>query len=62
MGYFEKKYIYPFLQGVLLIYLRFIDEIFFIWTGTKEQFTNCLNNLNKNTIPSNLDIKHHISS
>ena len=30
MDHFEKKYIYPFLQGILLIYLRFIDDIFFI--------------------------------
>ena len=47
MDHFEKKYIYPFLQGLSLIYLRFIDDIFLIWTGTKEQLTNCLNNLNK---------------
>ena len=47
MDHFEKKYIYPLLQGLSLIYLRFIDDIFFIWTGTKEQLTNCLNNLNK---------------
>ena len=45
--HFEKNYMYPFLQGFLLIYLRFIDDIFFIWTGTKEQLTKCLNNLNK---------------
>ena len=30
MDHFEKKYIYPFLQGISLIYLRFIDDIFFI--------------------------------
>ena len=59
MDHFEKKYIYPFIQGLPLIYLRFIDDIFFIWTGTKEQLTNCLFNLNKNTIPSSLNIKYH---
>ena len=47
MNHIEKKYIYPFLQGLSLIYLRFIDDIFFIWTGTKKQLTNCWNNLNK---------------
>ena len=46
--HFEKKYIYPFLQGLPLIYLRFIDDVFFLWTGTKEQLTNCSFNLNKN--------------
>ena len=30
-----------------LIYLRFIDDIFFIRTGTKEQLANWLKNLNK---------------
>ena len=58
MDHFEKKYIYPFRQGLSLIYLRFIDDIFFIWTGTKEQLTNCLNNLNKKHI-SSLNIKYH---
>ena len=47
MDQFEKKYIYPFLQGISLIYLRFIDDIFFIWAGNKEQLTDCLINLNK---------------
>ena len=50
MGHFEKKCIYPFLQELSLIYLRFIDDIFFIWTGTKEKLANCLNDLNKNKI------------
>ena len=30
MDHFERKYISPFLQGLSLIYLRFIDDIFFI--------------------------------
>ena len=47
MNHFEKKYIYPFLQGLSLIYFWFIDYIFFIWTSTKEQLIKCLNNLNK---------------
>ena len=47
MDPFDKKYIYPFLQGLSLIFLRFIDDVFFIWTGTQEQLTNCLNDLNE---------------
>ena len=47
MDHFDKKYIYPVLQGISLIYLRFIDDIFFIRTGTKEQLENGLNNVNK---------------
>ena len=37
MDQFERKYISPFLQGLSLTYLRLIDDIFFIWTGRKEQ-------------------------
>ena len=44
MDHFEKK---SSLRGLSLIYLRFIDDMFLIWTGTKEQLTNCLNNVNK---------------
>ena len=47
MDHFDKKYIYPVLQGISLIYLRFIDDIFFMRTGTKEQLENGLNNVNK---------------
>ena len=35
MDHFEKKLIYPFIKGFSLIYLRFIDDIFFLWTGNK---------------------------
>ena len=59
MDLFEKKYTYTFLQGLSLIYLRFIGDTFFIWTGTEEQLTNCLNNLIKSLILSSLNIKYH---
>ena len=58
---FEKiyVYIYPSLQGISLIYLRFIDDIFFMWKDTKEKLKNCLNKLNKKTILSSLNIEYH---
>ena len=46
MDHFERKYICPFLEGVSLSYLGFIDDIFFIWTGSKDQLITFLNNLN----------------
>ena len=30
IDHFERKYIYPFLEGLSLSYLRFIDDNFFI--------------------------------
>ena len=49
MDHFEKKYIYPFLEGLSLSYVRFIDDIFFIRTGNKDRLITI------STIPSNLN-------
>ena len=46
MDYFEKELISPFIKGFSLIYLRFIDKIFFIWTGNKKDLMKFLNELN----------------
>ena len=46
MDHFERKFIYPFIKTFSLIYLRFIDDIFFIWTGSKTDLENFLNELN----------------
>ena len=47
MDHFERKHIHSFLEGFSLSYLRFIDSIFFIWTGRKDQLIAFLNNLNR---------------
>ena len=47
MDHFKNKYLYSFLQGLSLVYLRFIDDLFFVWAGINEQLTNCWNNLSK---------------
>ena len=41
MHHFERKYVYLFLRGFSLTYLRFIDDIFFIWTGSNEKLKGC---------------------
>ena len=47
MDHFEKRLIYPFIKGFSLIYLRFTDDIFFIWTGNKKDLMKFLNKLNR---------------
>ena len=47
MDHFERIYISLFSQRLSLIYLRFIDDIFFIWTGSKEQLIRNLDKLSK---------------
>ena len=36
MGMFEERYIYPLIEKISNFYLRFIDDIFLIWTGTRD--------------------------
>ena len=47
MGYFEEKFIYPFIQNLHSFYLRYISDIFMIWTGTKLQFEQFIVHLNQ---------------
>ena len=40
MGWFQEKFIFPLLPNLSDFYLRFIDDIFLIWNGTKTEFDN----------------------
>ena len=46
MDHFKRKFILPFIKTFSLIYLRFIDDIFFIWIGSKIDLETFLNELN----------------
>ena len=46
MGMFEEEYILPLIKEKTLIYLRYIDDIFFIWTGSKEKLNEIYTKLN----------------
>ena len=59
MGWFEEKFIFPLLTNLSDFYLRFIDDIFLIWNGTKTEFDNVLKKI-MNVIlasTSNLNMK-----
>ena len=43
----SKKYIYPFIENNAKLYLRYIDDIFILWTSTKQHFENLLSELNQ---------------
>ena len=47
MGKFEERHILPKIQAAILLYCRFIDDIFFIWTGTVQQLIKITEDLNK---------------
>ena len=46
MAYFEEKFIYPLIEAKTLLYLRFIDDIFMIWTKSEKDLVEFLNELN----------------
>ena len=47
MGWFEEQFIFPLLTNFSDFYLRFIDDIFLIWNGTKTEFDNFLKKINE---------------
>ena len=59
MDHFKINLIYPFIKGFSLIYLRFIEGIFFIWTGNEKDLIKFLNELN--TKHESIKFKYQIS-
>ena len=59
MDHFEINYIYPLLKWLSLSYLKFIDIVFFIWTGSEDQLTTFLNNSNE--IYNSIKFEYNIS-
>lgn len=47
MAKFEEKYIYPYIKELSLLYLRYTDDIFIIWKGSKEELIKFINELNQ---------------
>ena len=47
MGMFEERYIYPLIEKISIFYLRFIDDIFLIWTGTTDQLMKFKQQINE---------------
>ena len=49
MANFEAKHIYPYIKEKSLLYLRYIDDIFMIWKGTKVELITFIKELNIKT-------------
>jgi hypothetical protein len=48
-------------RNPIQFYKRFIEDIFIIWTGTKEEFSHFMEKINTYTRPSNLPVNSTIS-
>ena len=47
MEKFELKYIYPHINDKTKMFLRFIDDLFMIWTGSEQELLDFMRGLNK---------------
>ena len=46
MGKFERRHIYPRIQGKHLAYTRFKDDVFMIWTDGKQSLLKFFEEIN----------------
>ena len=46
MGWFERKYILPRIQQHVSMYVRYIDDIFFVWKGPEHELKKFLETIN----------------
>ena len=60
MAQFEKQHIYSYIKNLSILYLRYIDDIFMIWTGTKQELLIFLEKLNSKH--KTIKFAHNISS
>ena len=47
MANFELKCIYPYIKDRTKMFLRFIDDLFMIWTGSEQELLDFMRDLNK---------------
>ena len=43
----ESKYIYPYIKHKTKMFLRFIHDLFMIWTGSEQELLTFVSDLNK---------------
>ena len=56
---FEKRHKYSYIKNKSILYLRYINDIFMIWTGTKQELIIFLENLNSKR--KTIKFEHNIS-
>ena len=56
----KATYIYPYIKNKSILHLRYIDDIFMIWTGTKQELLMFLGKLNSKL--KTIKFEHNISN
>ena len=60
MAQFEKQHIYPYIKNKSILHLQYTDDIFMIWTGTKQELLIFLEKLNSKH--KTITFEHNISN
>ena len=47
MANFELNYMYPYIKDKIKMFLRFIDDLFMIWTGSEQELLDFMSDFNK---------------
>ena len=47
MANFGLKYIYPYMKDKTKMFLKFIDDLLMIWTGSEQELLDFKSDLNK---------------
>ena len=47
MAHLELKYTYPYIRDKTKMFLRFMDDLFMIWTGSEQELLDFMSDLNK---------------
>ena len=47
MGIFEETHIDPLIKQKVQLYVRYIDDIFFIWKGSKNEIQQFISKINE---------------
>ena len=58
MANFELKYIYPYIKHKTKMFLRFIDDLFMIWTSSEQELLDVMTGLNKKNPSIKFEFKY----
>ena len=58
MANFELKYVYPYIKDKTKMFLMFIDDLFMIWTGSKQELLDFTRDLNEKHPSIKLEFKY----
>ena len=47
MGWFENTHILPKIREQIIMYIRYIVDIFFVWKGSEKELSKFLDEVNK---------------